>query len=405
MANYNPIELPDEIWIIIFTNLCTEDIFQNVILVCKRFHILCMDSTSVLIKNMSMSRRGSTSRNFDFASQDNEYKLLKSSKQLNSLSVSNRTDVEYLLYLALQHSPNLRHMELKNCDLSNDCRATIVVKGQSLQHISLIKCKNDFSSDDVCSAAKTISMEMFRISAFQEFDLGEFLISLAYHCINLNSLHLESLASEESIITFLKTKRENLKILNFAEYIQGYQWFHHLQYCENLQELTIINGENIDHCAMEAISKLSQLKNLTLNSVHNVLDQDFISLISNLNNLKHLDLSCCNINDEVLKVVSINCLNLKVLCINWCENICDLCSLCFMPKYSTTLEKLSLRGLNKIESSSSISRIIESLPNLDYLDLFDGPKTNDSCLKRLLMNNAKLKIIDNYGRAVTKSEN
>ena len=221
----------------------------------------------------------------------------------------------------------------------------------------------------------------------------------------MNSLHLESLASEESIITFLKTRRENLKILNFAEYIQGYQWFHHLQYCENLQELTIINGENIDHCAMEAISKLSQLKNLTLNSVHNVLDQDFISLISNLNNLIYLDLSCCNINDEVLKVVSLNCLNLKVLCINWCENICDLCSLCFMPKYSTTLEKLSLRGLNKIESSSSISRIIESLPNLDYLDLFDGPKTNDSCLKRLLMNNAKLKIIDNYGRAVTKSEN
>ena len=68
---------------------------------------------------------------------------------LTSLILSNRADVEYLSYLALQHSPNLRHMELKNCDLSNDCRATIVVKGQALQHISLIKCKNDFSSEDV----------------------------------------------------------------------------------------------------------------------------------------------------------------------------------------------------------------------------------------------------------------
>ena len=147
MASNNPIELPDELWIIIFTYLCTEDIFQNVILVCKRFHILCMDSTCVLIKKMSLSR-GSSS-NFDSTSQDREYKLLKTSKHLTSFILNNRADVEYLSYLALQHSPNLRHMELKNCDLSNDCRATIVVKGQALQHISLIKCKNDFSSEDV----------------------------------------------------------------------------------------------------------------------------------------------------------------------------------------------------------------------------------------------------------------
>ena len=241
---------------------------------------------------------------------------------------------------------------------------------------------------------------MFRITAFQEFDLGQFLISLAYHCISLTSLHLESLASEESIITFLTT---NLKILNFAEYIQGYQWFHHLQYCEQLQELTIIYGENIDHCAIEAISKLHQLRALTLNSVHNVLGQDFIPLVSNLNNLIHLDLSCCNINDEVLRAISMHCLKLKVLCINWCENICDRCSSDFMTKYPKTLEKLSLRGLNKIESNS-IHRIIESLPHLDYLDLYRGPKTNDSILKRLLLTNAKLKIIDHYGREVTKTE-
>ena len=82
MASNNPIELPDELWIIIFTYLCTEDIFQNVILVCKRFHILCMDSTCVLIKKMSLSRGRSS--NFDSTSQDREYKLLKTSKHLTS---------------------------------------------------------------------------------------------------------------------------------------------------------------------------------------------------------------------------------------------------------------------------------------------------------------------------------
>ena len=281
----------------------------------------------------------------------------------------------------------------------------------------MIKCKNDFSSDgDVLQninteksvnqstkAAPIIPKGIFRIAAFHEFDLGQFLISLAYHCISLTSLHLESLASEESIITFLNTKKKHLKSLNFSEYIQGYQWFHHLQYCEQLEELTIVYGENIDQYGIEAISKLHQLKSLTLNSVHNVLWQDFIPLVSNLYNLIHLDLSCCNINDDVLKAVSMNCLKLKVLCINWCENICDRCRLDFILKHSKTMEKLSLRGLNKIENHS-IRKIIEYLPHLDHLDLFRGPETNDSFLNSLLLTNAKLKIIDNYGREVTKTE-
>ena len=61
-------------------------------------------------------------------------------------------------------------------------RTTISVKGQKLRHLSLVKCK---SQSNVSELPLT---QLLRLHTIQEYNLSDFLISLAYNCGNLQSL-------------------------------------------------------------------------------------------------------------------------------------------------------------------------------------------------------------------------
>ena len=107
-------KLPDEIWLKIFDHLSANFISKSIALVCKQFYRLSKDSS--LIKEVVLQRIENKSN------QDHIYEVLRSAIHLNTLILKNRKDAEFLVYMAMQHCPRLRRLELLHCNLTDDCR-------------------------------------------------------------------------------------------------------------------------------------------------------------------------------------------------------------------------------------------------------------------------------------------
>ena len=102
--------LPDEIWLKVFQYLPTHFIRNIIAIVCKRFQRLSRDCS--LIKEIRITE----------LDQDFAYGVLRSAKNVTTLSVNHHKDVEFLVSIALQFCKKLQNLELINCDLPDDCR-------------------------------------------------------------------------------------------------------------------------------------------------------------------------------------------------------------------------------------------------------------------------------------------
>ena len=102
--------VPDEIWLKVFHYLPTHFIRKIIAIVCKRFLRLSRDCS--LIKEIRITE----------LDQDFAYGVLRSAKNVTTLSVNHHKDVEFLVSIALQYCKNLQNLELINCDLPDDCR-------------------------------------------------------------------------------------------------------------------------------------------------------------------------------------------------------------------------------------------------------------------------------------------
>ena len=100
----------DEIWLKVFQYLPTYFIHNTIAIVCKRFLRLSRDCS--LIKEIRITE----------LDQDFAYGILRSAKNVTTLTVNHHKDVEFLVSIALQCCKNLHNLELINCDLSDDCR-------------------------------------------------------------------------------------------------------------------------------------------------------------------------------------------------------------------------------------------------------------------------------------------
>ena len=280
-------------------------------------------------------------------------------------------------------------------------RANIVVRGQNLRHINLTKCR---ARSEI---SKLPLNQLLRLHAIQEYNLSDFLISIAYYCKNLESINLGSVVTEEAISTFLKLRKCTLLQFTLLENVYGNDWYTHLQLCENLSHLEISCADEINSDGIMAISHLTHLQILKLNFVHGVTDstlisRDFAKLFYKLTKLRHLELNNCDLlNFHLIKVITSTCPHLKIAAFNWCLRIDKKCLRMIMNN-CTNIEKLSLRGCFDFDIAT-ISELLVNAPKLRYLDLYKCKTIQDSDLEALVRKHSslnKLTIVTPYGEEI-----
>ena len=279
-------------------------------------------------------------------------------------------------------------------------RANIVVRGQNLRHINLTKCR---ASSEI---SKIPLNQLLRLHAIQEYNLSDFLISIAYYCKNLKSINVGSVVTEEAISTFLKLRKCTLIQFSLLENVYGNDWYTYLQLCENLSHLEIACADEINSDGISAISNLTHLQILKLNFVHGVTDstlisRDFAKLFLKLTKLRHLELNSFDLlNFYIIKVIASTCPHIEILSFNWCLRIDKKC-LRMIMKNCTNIVKLSLRGCFDFDIET-INELLINMKKLRYLDLYRCKSIQDSELEALDRKYCfnELTIVTPYGEEI-----
>ena len=176
----------DEVLLRIFKYLCAYDIYNNVALVCKKFHRIT--TNQYLLKEISLYSPTSTYQN----KKETIIKVIKQSKGLTKL-VLRRYDEE-LASTAMESCKNLNSLSINlgfGELLSNDIMTTIANEGQSLQYFKVHAFGNGFKT--MFSARQVSRLENlreFKLVGNLLFDSGD-LIELAKNCKMLETLSFQ----------------------------------------------------------------------------------------------------------------------------------------------------------------------------------------------------------------------
>ena len=113
------LEFSDEILLHIFSFLDNYDIHATVALICKKFRNLSMDPS--LILNITITPHMlyiGKSKKLDISSptQMRVLELLRSFYNLQSLTLSRRTDLDIIIEIALKYCPKLHFIEIMDND-------------------------------------------------------------------------------------------------------------------------------------------------------------------------------------------------------------------------------------------------------------------------------------------------
>lgn len=137
-----------------------------------------------------------------------------------------------------------------------------------------------------------------------------------------------------------------------------------LEYADNLKELTFLFNEDIEITDISSVSKLTQLKKLSIQYCKKLED---LSAISSLSNLQELYIQYCP-EIEDLSAIS-NLPNLRKLHISSCDKIEDLSAISNL----SNLQELDISSCYKIKDLSAISGLFNlkslNIRNLDIIDI------------------------------------
>ena len=129
MSEMKLVNLPDEIILKIFLNLSTYDIRKSICLVCKDFYRLSQDST--LIRDVYLGPK------LNKIPEKYVLEVLRLSNHLTKLILEDLEEADLIIYTLILSCPKLKHLELIECYLSNECFETLIDASPNLEYLTL----------------------------------------------------------------------------------------------------------------------------------------------------------------------------------------------------------------------------------------------------------------------------
>jgi len=218
-----------------------------------------------------------------------------------------------------------------------------LIDQEALKHLPVFqKLKKFFLNDAAC-----LSWEGEWVDSICSLSQLTHLAIHRYH--DMDEVFLKKLCTLQHLVSinFAHSHRIN------EENVQFFFEFKHLRF------LNINNAGYLEDSEITFITRLTNLEGLEL--AYTNFSKDGYQQLSDLHNLKYLDLSGTKISDESLKLFSTSLFNLELLDLNDCHNITEQGLL-----YLNELPKLRLINMNNCPQISK--NLIQKIPSLKVTD-------------------------------------
>ena len=259
--------LSDEVILKILSFASTNDIFNNVNLVCKRFERLSKDPT--LLKEINLTRRTNES------DKNYTYEALRRSRNLAVLKICYRPDTEILINVAMQHCQKLQCLEIKFCEIHDNCVLDIIKNGKNLKSLAFVM--TNFNSNLTEEFAFPGDLRNLRELYLERLDFNVenagIFMSIADNCRNLEELLITSITLDQMdeyerlVDIFIINSKNSLKSLTVQKFRNGNIIFvKFLGFCKNLEKFSIrmedLLNDNYSGMKESFITTISKMKNL-----------------------------------------------------------------------------------------------------------------------------------------------
>ena len=277
----NPIKIPhvpDEIWLKVLNFMRSKNIFANFALVCKKFHRLTLDTRAV--KNIKLN-------NIKCSEQfKNAMKVLKRSKNLDKVKIDNSPKYcNNFITQAFKANPKLKSLIVNTASINKDwfklTKSTKKVFGKNLETLKFVAITLEEIVNEILSQNNLKTLHLSQIcDTNTEIN---FLNMLPKNCKKLSKVNFSFIVCNDvrriqsSFDKFFEEAKENLKsfkchsVFNYDN-SQNQRWeeiLKNLSLCQNLEVLEIFGATFISNSTLTMISKLPNLKRLTLKKLEN----------------------------------------------------------------------------------------------------------------------------------------
>ena len=294
-------QVPDEIWLKIMNFMGSQTIFANFALVCKKFHRLTLDSGAV--KGIKLCNIKSSEK------YKNAMKVLKRSKNVDRVQIEySSTYCSNFITQAFKSNPKLKSLivnsECRKVEEEDWFKFTKSIKkvfGKHLEKMALGAIDLNDSQDDIMKEILCQkNLKTLHLSQIYDTNIViNFLNLLPKNCKKLSDVNFSYIICNDvnriqlAFDNFFEEAKENLKILKCPRvyhddgivFIPNSRWeiiLKNLSLCQNLEVLEILDASFISNATFPIISKLPNLKRLTLKALQNV-GNELDTLFQNMN--------------------------------------------------------------------------------------------------------------------------
>lgn len=213
--------------------------------------------------------------------------------------------------------------------------------------------------------------------------------------VKLTNKMFDDAANDKTMMSVVLRAKESLRMLTVEPEIMMKNDSVARMSCLSRLEAVDLSGDKVTSTGIDALAKLSQLKELKMPSCEKVTSKDWCRLFQELKNLEVVDVSDCKngITNGVVKILAENNPKLEHLVLDECEKVSGLNPL---ADFNKNLKHLSLEGCYQVKDGG-IVKIAKQCPGLSFLSLSLCSAVGDAALRALASNCHQLEHLNLLG--------
>ena len=398
----NVSDLPEELLVLIFSNLSVPELCLKVIPVCKLWNRIGHDST--LWTSLKFGSGWAATQNF---TANTIKKLIKMSPFLKTFEYHSNNHISRIIHSLANYCPKLQTLELQSKALTFRALESLVINCPAICQLSMFKI-DGIDHTKYLPLANLKNLRALEIS-FCEWADDQFILAMSTNCTKLEYLNLQSLChiTDRSLSVLLSSCKNSLKTLMLCIWNLSDKSFLKVAECLLLERLIIVPAIQISDAAFIKFQNLKNLHSITLSRLWNVSPPSSRAVFShaNLSNILEVDLVLADsVDDFVIKSLAENALSLKVLSLEGCVRVTDI-GLCAVMSLSKKLVYLNLEAMHSLQGSF-LCGIDYMLPLLRVLRVDHCTGIKKTLLKAVTckIQGGKLGIFTEYSNIYTDVE-
>ncbi|KAK7097907.1 hypothetical protein V1264_004813 [Littorina saxatilis] len=386
-------DVPDEVFLNIFSFLAQEDLCRHVTRVCKRWHRLAYDST--LWRKLDCSRWRSTG----YQLQQIVLRIPGAIRWLDISAMDNLT-LDDVAAVSV-NCPELTYLDVGFVDdFNSDMLYLILMNCPKLCFLNVEGCRNA-NNEMMLTLAKTSGCQLRQLNFSHCSLTDESLTLLMKHMTGITHLNIDGISwiSDEVVRQLASTYQDTLESLELDGNDLSDSTMEAVCGCQRLHTLSVSFCDDLSDRSVRHLLRLKQLEKLVLRKGLGLsafaVTECFTSSV--MQNLAYLDLTeCQQLNDQGVQAIAQCCgRSVKTLNLAWCWLVTDR-GVEAVAQHCWKMEKLYLTGLHRLEGAW-LPVAVRNMKHLTYITFEQCNEVVDPVIEEAVREKHDLVILNYYG--------